>query len=416
MANTTFPSPDAALETNDKLPKEFWHFVTARLFFTLGMRMVSTIVIYQVFHLANTYMVGIAGLTEFLPAILSAVFAGHYIDTHDKKKILSAAYTSYFLCACILAAVSFTDFEIASGLKLLVILFVVFLTGIIRSFAAPAGSSMIAAIVPRSLLSRAISINSSAYLISSVTGHATGGLLIAFAGISNAYMMSAGLMLIALFLSFRIKPKPPVFSEKKEPILQSIRHGFSFVYNNKTMLGVISLDLFAVLFGGAAAFIPEIAEKVLHTGPIGYGFLNAAMDIGSLISVLILLAIPMKRKQGIKMLLAVAGFGIFIIVFGLSKMYWLSFMALACAGVCDGISVVIRGTIAQLYTPDELRGRVSSINMMFINSSNELGQFESGVTSKLFGTLPAVVFGGVMSLVVVAGTWIGFPKLKKIEY
>ena len=154
----------------------------------------------------------------------------------------------------------------------------------------------------------------------------------------------------------------------------------------------------------------------MHTNAIGYGFLNAAMDIGALISVLMLLAVPMRKKQGIKMLLAVAGFGIFIIVFGLSEFYWLSFLALAAAGICDGISVVIRGTISQLYTPDELRGRVSSINMIFINSSNELGQFESGVTSRLLGTLPAVVFGGVMSVLVVAGTWIGFPNLKKIEY
>ena len=404
------------MENNELLPKEFWHFISARLFFTLGIRMVSTIVIYQVFHLANTYMVGIAGLTEFLPAVISAVYAGHYIDTHDKKKILSSSYASYFLCACMLAIVSFSSLNFSSSVKISVILFAAFLTGIIRSFAAPAGSSMIAAIVPRGILQKAISINSSTYLISSITGHATGGLLIALAGISNAYFMSAGLMLLALFLSLRIKPKPPVFSERKEPMLQSIKHGFRFVWNSKTMLGVISLDLFAVLFGGAVAFIPEIAEHVLHTGPIGYGFLNAAMDIGSLISVLILLAVPMRKKQGVKMLLAVAGFGIFIIVFGLSKLYWLSFLALACAGVCDGISVVIRGTVAQLYTPDELRGRVSSINMIFINSSNELGQFESGITSKLFGTLPAVIFGGVMSVAVVVGTWIGFPSLKKIEY
>ena len=404
------------MENNDSLPKEFWHFISARLFFTLGIRMVSTIVIYQVFHLANTYMVGIAGLTEFLPAVISAVYAGHYIDTHDKKKILSSSYASYFLCACVLAFVSFSNFNFSAPVKISVILFAVFLTGIIRSFAAPAGSSMIAAIVPRSVLQKAISINSSTYLISSITGHATGGLLIALAGISNAYFMSAALIFTALLLSLRIKPKPPIFSERKEPMLQSIKHGFRFVWNSKTMLGVISLDLFAVLFGGATAFIPEIAEHVLHTGPIGYGLLNAAMDIGSLISVLILLAMPMKKKQGVKMLLAVAGFGIFIIVFGLSKFYLLSFLALACAGVCDGISVVIRGTVAQLYTPDELRGRVSSINMIFINSSNELGQFESGITSRLFGTLPAVVFGGIMSVVVVVGTWVGFPSLKKIEY
>ena len=403
-------------ETVTQLPFEFRHFLSAKLFFTLGLRMISTIVIYQVFHLANTYMVGLAGLTEFLPAVFSALFAGHFIDTHDKKKILTSSYICYVLCALALAFVSLPQLNFTTATKLTIIFVTVFFTGIIRSFSSPAASSMIAAIVPRNNLQKAISLSSSTYLISSIAGHATGGLIIALAGIANAYFVSAALILIATVSSFQLKPKPPVFTEKKEPIISSIKQGFKFVWNSKTLLGVISLDLFAVLFGGAVAFIPEIAENVLHTNAIGYGFLNAAMDIGALVSVLILLAAPMRKKQGIKMLLAVAGFGIFVIVFGLSKFYWLSFLALSAAGICDGISVVIRGTISQLYTPDELRGRVSSINMIFINSSNELGQFESGVTSRLLGTLPAVVFGGVMSILVVAGTWIGFPNLKKIEY
>ena len=400
----------------DKLPTEFKYFLGAKLFFTLGLRMISTIVIYQVFHLANTYMVGLAGLTEFLPAVVSALYAGHYIDTHDKKNILCLSYILYLLCAATLAIVSMPQINIETNTRLYVIFLVVFFTGIIRSFSSPAASSMIAAIVPRANFQKAISLSSSSYLISSIAGHATGGLIIALAGISNAYFVSAVLIGGAAVFAFLLSPKPPVLKDISESIFSSIKNGFQFVWNSKTLLGVISLDLFAVLFGGAVAFIPEIAEQVLHTNAIGYGFLNAAMDIGALISVLILLAVPMKKKQGIKMLLAVAGFGLFIIVFGLSKVYWLSFLALAVAGVCDGISVVIRGTISQLYTPDELRGRVSSINMIFINSSNELGQFESGITSKLFGTLPAVVFGGAMSIVVVVGTWIGFPSLKKIEY
>ncbi|MEJ7610538.1 MAG: MFS transporter [Ferruginibacter sp.] len=404
------------MENNQVLPREFWNFVSARLFFTLGLRMISTIVIYQVYHLSNTYMVGIAGLTEFVPAVISALYAGHYIDTHDKKKIVRAGFVCYIICALSLALISLSVFQISVNAKILGILAVVFLTGIIRAFVSPAAGSMVPSIVPRAMLPKAISINSSTWLVSSITGHATGGLLIALAGISNAYFMSMSLMIVALALSFGIKPKPPVFREKKEGAIESIKGGFRFVWNNKTLLGVISLDLFAVLFGGATAFIPEIAENVLHTGPIGYGFLNAALDIGSLVSILILMKYPMRKKQGIKMLAAVAGFGIFIIVFGLSKIYWLSFAALAAAGLCDGISVVIRGVLAQLYTPDELRGRVTSINMIFINSSNELGQFESGITSKLFGTLPAVIFGGVMSLLVVAGTWLKFPNLRKIEY
>lgn len=400
----------------NKLPKEFFHFLFARLFFVLGLRMITTIVIYQMFHLANTYMVGIAGLSEFVPAVIAALYAGHYIDRHNKKNILVWSYVFYMCCGLSLALLSMPYFQVSAQVKIPMILAIVFCTGVIRSFAGPSANSMIAAIVPRIQLPKAISLNSSTWLISSITGHATGGLLIALAGISNAYFTTAALIFIAGLFALQLNPKPPTNKINDEPMLTAIKKGFSFVFNNKNLLGVMSLDLFAVLFGGAVAFIPEVAEKVLHTGPIGYGFLNAAMDIGSLISVAILLWFPMKQKQGMKMLLAVAGFGICIIIFGISEVYWLSFMALAVAGCFDGISVVVRGTIAQLNTPDELRGRVASINLIFINSSNELGQFESGITSRWFGSLPAIVFGGAMSIVVVAGTWMKFPKLKKLEY
>jgi len=399
-----------------KLPKEFQHFIFARLFFVLGLRMITTIVIYQVFHLANTYMVGFAGLAEFIPAVIAALFAGHYIDKHNKKNILVWSYACYMLCGITLALVSLPYLNFSNATKLTVILCVVFSTGIIRSFAGPAANSMIAAIVPREQLQKAISYNSSTWLISSIGGHAVGGLLIAAIGISGAYFVTATLILVAGIFALQLLPKPPVIGLDKEPMLSSIKKGFTYVFSNKNLLGVISLDLFAVLFGGAVAFIPEIASTILHTNAIGYGFLNAAMDIGSLISIGILVKYPMKQKQGLKMLLAVAGFGLCIILFGLSKVYWLSFGALLVAGLFDAVSVVVRGTIMQLYTPDELRGRVASINLIFINSSNELGQFESGVTSRMFGTLPAIIFGGAMSMLVVAGTWLRFPKLRKLEY
>ena len=401
---------------SNKLPKEFWNFIYARLFFVLGLRMITTIVIYQVFHLASTYMVGFAGLAEFVPAVIAALFAGHYIDKHNKKNILVWSYVFYMFCGLTLAFISLPYFQSTNTTKLSVILSVVFCTGIIRSFAGPSANSMIAAIVSREQLQKAISFNSSTWLISSIGGHAVGGLLIAMVGISNAYFVTAALILIATLFAIQLKPKPPVNIKQNEPMLTAIKNGFSFVFNNKNLLGVLSLDLFAVLFGGAVAFIPEVASTVLHTGPIGYGFLNAAMDLGSLISIVILVKYPLRQKQGLKMLLAVAGFGIFIIVFGLSKVYWLSFMALLIAGLFDAVSVVVRGTIMQLNTPDELRGRVASINLIFINSSNELGQFESGVTSRMFGTLPAIIFGGAMSMLIVAATWLKFPKLRKLEY
>jgi MFS family permease len=402
--------------SSSKLPKEFHHFIFARLFFVLGLRMITTIVIYQVFHLANTYMVGFAGLAEFVPAVIAALYAGHYIDKHNKKNILVWSYACYMVCGITLALISLPWFGFSNTTQLTVILIVVFFSGIIRSFAGPSANSMIAAIVTREQLPKAISYNSSTWLISSIGGHAVGGLLIAGIGISNAYFVTAALILTAGIFALQLCPKPPVQNLEKEPMFTSIKKGFSFVFSNKNLLGVISLDLFAVLFGGASAFIPEVAANILHTNAVGYGFLNAAMDLGSLIIVALLVKYPMRRKQGLKMLLAVAGFGICIIIFGLSKVYWLSFMALLAAGLCDAVSVVVRGTILQLFTPDELRGRVSSINLIFINSSNELGQFESGVTSRMFGTLPAIIFGGTMSVLVVTATWLKFPKLRKLEY
>ena len=401
---------------SEPLPREFRHFILARLFFVLGLRMITTIVIYQVFHLASTYMVGFAGLAEFVPAVLAALVAGPYIDKHNKKKILAWSYLFYLVCGLTLALVSASWFNTGNNSRLTVILVVVFFTGVIRSFAGPAANSMIAAIVSREQLQKAISYNSSTWLISSIGGHAIGGLLIAGVGISNAYFVTTALILVAILFALQLKPKPPVASQQHEPIFTSIRNGFAYVFNNKNLLGVISLDLFAVLFGGAVAFIPEIASNVLHTNAVGYGFLNAAMDLGSLICIAALVRYPMRRRQGLKMLLAVAGFGICIIAFGLSKWYWLSFGALLMAGIFDAVSVVVRGTILQLNTPDELRGRVASINLIFINSSNELGQFESGLTSRLFGTIPAIVFGGAMSVLIVAATWTKFPKLKNLEY
>ena len=203
-------------------------------------------------------------------------------------------------------------------------------------------------------------------------------------------------------------------SEKKT--LEAVSEGLRFVFKTKEVLAAISLDLFAVFFGGAATMVIVYTNDILHVGPIGFGWLNAATDIGSIIMVVLLTLYPMKRKQGIKLMFAVAGFGLCIIIFGLSKWYWLSFVALLVSGVLDGVSVVVRGNIMQLKTPDELRGRVMSVNSMFINSSNEIGQFESGVAAKLMGTIPSVVFGGCMTIAVVITTWFKAPSLKKLEY
>jgi predicted MFS family arabinose efflux permease len=223
-------------------------------------------------------------------------------------------------------------------------------------------------------------------------------------------------VVISAFVLSRVKPKPVIIPAITRGTWESVREGLRYVFKNKILLGAISLDLFAVLFGGAVALIPEFAERILKVGPIGFGWLNAAIDIGSIITIITLTLFPMKRKQGYRLMFAVAGFGACIIVFGLSDIYWISFLALLIAGMLDGVSVMVRGTILQITTPDEMRGRVSAVNSMFINSSNELGMFESGLASRILGPTRSVIFGGVMTLVVVIITWWKAPRLRKFEY
>jgi MFS family permease len=214
----------------------------------------------------------------------------------------------------------------------------------------------------------------------------------------------------------RIEKKPILHTDLTIRAWDSVKEGLRFVFNHKILLGAISLDLFAVLFGGAVALIPEFADRILKVGAIGFGWLNAAIDIGSIIMIITITFFPLLKKQGRTLMMVVAGFGLCIIVFGISRFYWLSFAALVIAGMLDGISVVIRGTVLQLTTPDVMRGRVSSVNSMFINSSNELGQFESGFTARLMGAVPAVIFGGSMTLLVAILSWVKAPGLRKFEY
>jgi hypothetical protein len=248
-------------------------------------------------------------------------------------------------------------------------------------------------------------------------GHASAGFLIAGLGTNKTFMVILGLVLMAAFILSRVEKKPVAQANRQVKTWDSVKEGLHFVFSHKVLLGAISLDLFAVLFGGAIALIPEFAEEILKVGPIGFGWLNAAIDIGSVITIIFITLVPLTKRQGYKLFYAIGGFGLCVIIFGLSRTYWISFAALLLAGMLDGISVVIRGTIMQLTTPDEMRGRVSSVNSMFVNSSNELGQFESGFTARIFGgASPAVIFGGCMTLLVVIFTWLKSPGLRKFEY
>jgi MFS family permease len=400
--------------------KEFRWFLFCRIFYIMALRMVATVVAYQLFHLTkSSFSIGIVGLSEFVPVFTLALWAGHVIDRSDKRTLLLKGILSYSLCVAGLVVVSSP--WIQSGLSVngtaLAFYIIIFFTGVIRAFAGPTSNAIIAQLVPKDLLRFAASLSSTSWLAASILGHASAGFLIAGIGAHKTFIVILVLTLIAAIILSRIEKKPIAHTNLTAKAWDSVKEGLRFVFSHKVLLGTISLDLFAVLFGGAVALIPEIADRILKVGPVGFGWLNAAMDIGSVIMIFSVTLVPITKRQGYKLFYAVGGFGLCILIFGLSHVYWLSFAALMIAGMLDGISVVIRSTVLQIITPDEMRGRVSSVNSMFINSSNELGQFESGFTAKLFGgAVPAILFGGSMTLVVVIITWLRSPGLRKFEY
>ncbi len=398
---------------------EYRNLLAGRLLFIMGLRMMGTLVGWWIYNLTDDpFAIGLIGLAEVIPAISLALYAGHIIDQTEKRKMILRGVLLYGICAGVLLFLSSStsDHQLNNQQIAYVIYFVIFCTGIIRAFTGPVFSVMVALIVPRNKLQNATTWSQGTWLTASVLGHAIGGLLIAYIGNTGTLIAICSLIIIAFIILFNLKPKIPVEGAKEKPTLESVKEGLRFVFKTKEVLGALTLDLFAVLFGGAVAMVPVYARDILKSGPLGFGWLNAATDIGAILVVIVLTLFPMKRQQGRKLFFAVAGFGICIIVFAVSKVYLISFIALLIAGMVDGVSVVIRGTILQLKTPDPMRGRVMSVSSMFINSSNELGQFESGVTSKLMGVVPSVIFGGCMTLIVVIITWFKAPSLKKMEY
>jgi len=398
---------------------EYRNMLIGRFCFVMALRMLSTLVGWWMYELTSApFAIGLIGLAEVIPALSLALYAGHVIDVSEKRKLLLKGISAYVVCAAILLFLSTSYFRNHSTKAIIVagIYTVIFITGIIRAFSGPVFGAILGQMVPREILPNAITWNQGTYLSASVIGHATAGFSIAFLKNTGTLGFIVGLLLIALFMLSRLSPKPAITVMGAKRTWESVREGLHFVFSTKEVLGALSLDLFAVLFGGAVAMVPVYARDILHVGSIGFGWLNGATDMGSIIMVVALTVFPLKAQQGRKLLFVVAGFGLCIIVFALSKVFWISFAALLVSGLLDAISVVVRGTIVQMKTPDEMRGRVMSVNSMFINSSNELGQFESGLAAKLMGVVPSVVFGGVMTILVVMVTWFKAPTLRKMEY
>lgn len=398
---------------------EFRHLMFGRFLFIMGLRMMGTLVGWWIYELTNEpFAIGLIGLSEVIPAVSLSLYAGHIIDISEKRKLLLTGVALYFTCAVflLLLSTSFTAGQLSKHWIAFSIYIAIFFTGVFRSFTGPTFGTILSAIVPKKTIQNATTWGQGVWLGASVTGHAIVGFLIALIGNTGSLAIICTLVFAGYLFMYQLKPKPSLNEPGEKKTLESVKEGLRYVYQTKELFGALTLDLFAVLFGGAVAMIPVFAKDILNVGPIGFGWLNAASDIGSVIVIVLLTAFPLKKAQGKKLLISVAIFGICIIVFALSKLFWLTFAVLLISGIVDGISVVIRGTILQLKTPDNMRGRVMSVNSMFINSSNEFGQFESGVAAKMMGVVPSVVFGGCMTLLVVVITWFKAPTLKEMEY
>jgi MFS family permease len=398
---------------------EFRNYIISRFFFIIVLTMQATIISWKVYELTrDTFSIGMLGLIEFAPAFLLAFYSGYVIDRGNKRNLLLYSMAGNTVLTGILCFItsSYAIGEYPQTWILFVIFFVVFGIGVLRPFTGPTSFALVSQLVPKNHLANATMWNSGTWQVAAVSGPALAGLMYGLAGITYTFYLMLGMMSIALIGLYLVKTKSILYEKREESIVESVKQGFRFVWRSKEVLGAMSLDLFAVLFGGATALLPAYADKILHVGAQGLGLLRASPALGS-VTVLLLLAFqPLHHRQGKIMLFSVAGFGVSIIVFGFSQLFWLSFFALFASGILDGISVIVRSTILQLKTPDNMKGRVASLNSIFIMSSNELGSFESGVTSRLMGNVAAVVFGGCMTIAVVVYTWFKSPSLRKLEY
>ena len=376
------------------------------------------IIEWEVYNLTKDPLsLGLIGLAEVIPAVSMALFAGHIVDQKEKKKLFVLAISAFLMIAVgyyfITSDYVYSTFS--SNHILIGIYSLVFLGGFVRAFFGPIIFSLVALIVPKKIYPNAATWSSSTWQLAAVIGPAFAGFSIGWIGVNTSMACVLASISLALILTIFIKKKPILNPKIGEPILQSLKAGLSFVYRTKAILVAITLDMVAVLFGGAIALLPIYAQDILEVGSEGFGVLRAAPAIGSVVIMFASAYIPLTKNAGKKLLIAIFVFGLSIIAFGVSSIFWLSVFALFIYGVTDGVSMIIRQTILQLKTPDEVRGRVASVNSIFIGSSNELGAFESGVAAKLIGTVPAVVFGGVMTILTVGFTALKFPKFTKLD-
>ena len=396
--------------------KEYRWFIYARFLLTIAIQMQSVVVGWQVYALTHDPIsLGFIGLAEALPFLGIALFAGHVADNVDRKGIILSSMATYTVCAVALFLITTMFNFLLTGYSVIPLYVIIFITGIARGFIFPAQSALAAQLVPKELFGNASTWNSVAWHIAAVTGPAIGGLICGYWGLGVTYFIVSILTAISFACFFNIKRKPLPEQTDGETIFESLTKGLKFVFHNQIILSAISLDMFAVFFGGAVCVLPIFADQILHTGPQGLGFLRAAPAIGAIMMSAFLIYNPPFKKAGRNLLFGVFGFGVSIILFALTRNFYTAIITLVLSGMCDNISVIIRGTVMQLYTPDDMRGRVSAVNSIFIGSSNELGSVESGIAAKVMGLIPSIIFGGCMTLGVVGAIRRFAPKLRSLS-
>lgn len=395
----------------------FRSYLLQRFGIILALFMQNTILVYWLYTLTNdVWSIGKLGLFEAIPAIGCSLFSGHFVEQREKRTILTWCVGGYLLLTAGYVALS-----LAADQQLLTVRTVTnliyagfFINGVIRAFLSPSSFSLLGLLIPRRHIANAATWSSASWQTGAVLGPLMGGVLIALMRVPLSLLAVLAMEIVAFAAVLHI-PRQPIVKKEKEKVLKSLRQGLGFVFGTQIILAALALDMFAVLFGGATALLPAYARDILKVGEVGYGWLRAAPGMGSILTFFLLAAIPLKKNPGYKLLFSIAGFGACMIIFGISKNVYISFSALLLSGMLDAVSVVVRGTILQLYTPDEMRGRVAAVNTMFISSSNEIGEVESGLTAKWMGTVPAVVFGGCMTLLVVATTWWIAPAIRSFK-
>jgi len=395
---------------------DFTVYELARFFIVAALEMQSVAVGWQVYEITHRALdLGLVGLAQFLPGLVLFLPSGHAADRFDRRKLLLLCYAGFAICSGSLLAVTWNGARSHHPISVNLIYGVLLLLGVVRSLGGPVTRAILPELVPAEHFQNAVAWHSSFFQTATILGPALGGLIYAASrGPSAVYGTSLVVTVVAFFSALRIKPHPRI-APHEQTSLHTVLAGFRYIWRQKVILGSISLDMFAVLLGGAVALLPIYAREILHTGPWGLGLLRSAPGVGPALMAILVAHHPLRGRVGIIMMWFVAAFGVFTILFGISRNIVLSLVALLLVGASDMISIIVRGTLVQLATPNEMRGRVNAVDMLFIGVSNELGEFESGLTAQWLGTVPAVVLGGIGTLVVIAAwAWL-FPALRNAD-